>query len=194
MKTNPITLFMALCVLSAGALTPSANAADFYIKFDGIDGEVIDIGRENSIEVLAYSFGASNAATVRLGTGLTAGARGGKVNVQDISITKRVDGASPLIFLGCVKGTRFPSVVLSGLRSSSTGESVEYLTIKLTDVIVSSISAGAGGAEGTDGTTGDGSAYENISFKFSRVEVSVLNNKTGQPQKASWDLATNKGG
>jgi type VI secretion system secreted protein Hcp len=71
--------------------------------------------------------GASNSAAHTWAAG---GA--GKVNMQDVSLTRYADGQSPLFFDAVARGQHLPTVVLvDGL-----------VTITLTDVLISSYSTG----------------------------------------------------
>jgi type VI protein secretion system component Hcp len=70
--------------------------------------------------VLAWSWGASNSGSIGPGS------PPGKVNVQDLALTRNTDGQSPLFFSYMAKGTHLPTVVLV---DGST-------TITLTDAIV----------------------------------------------------------
>ncbi|HYZ71955.1 MAG TPA: type VI secretion system tube protein Hcp, partial [Chthoniobacterales bacterium] len=66
-------------------------AVDMFLKINGVDGESKDKAHSKQIDVLAWSWGLSNTGSAHVG----GGAGSGKVNVQDISITKWVDSASP---------------------------------------------------------------------------------------------------
>ena len=66
-------------------------STDAFLKLGDLKGESIVDGHEDEIQVLAWSWGMTQAGTTHEGTGGGAG----KVNVQDISITKTADTASP---------------------------------------------------------------------------------------------------
>ena len=59
-------------------------AVDMFLKIAGVDGESKDKSHPMEIDVLAWSWGLSNSGSAHVG----GGAGAGKVNVQDISITK----------------------------------------------------------------------------------------------------------
>jgi type VI protein secretion system component Hcp len=69
--------------------------------------------------------------------GGTSGARSGRLETQDISVTKDVDQASPNLMLACETGRVLPSVTLE-IRTTG-GDSREYLVIKMTNVVIASI-------------------------------------------------------
>jgi len=162
---EPYTPFIAL-----GTET-TAMAVDMFLKLDGIKGEASDAKHKEEIDVLAWSWGLSQSGTTHTGTGGGAG----KVNVQDISFTKWVDKASPVLFLDCASGKHIKEALLTVRKAGD--KPLEYLTIKLSDLIVSSISTGGSGGE--DRLT------ENVTLNFAKVQVSY----TPQKKDGSGDVA-----
>jgi len=157
-------------------------AMDQFIKFDGIKGESKDSKHATDIDVLAWSWGASNSASFGQGQGGGAG----KVNIQDLSITKYVDSASPTLLQMCCNGKHIKD---ANLFVRKMGEHpLEYIKITLTDVIVSSISTGGSGGE--DRLT------ENISLAFAKVKfVYTPQDDKGAASPAitsGWDLLKNE--
>jgi type VI secretion system secreted protein Hcp len=65
-------------------------AVDMFIKIDDIKGESIDKTHKGEVQVLAWSWGATQSGSTHTGTGGGAG----KVNVQDLSFTKYIDKAT----------------------------------------------------------------------------------------------------
>src|SRR5919197_1518553 len=82
-------------IIAALSLTLSSYsmAVDMFLHVDGIKGESRDAQHKDDIDVLAWSWGASNSGSAHMG----GGGGSGKVNVQDLSITKYVDKSSPLL-------------------------------------------------------------------------------------------------
>ena len=64
------------------ATTPALAASDYLLQLDPVQGQGQDAAAPQSIEVESFSWGASNAGAMATGGG------SGKVNVQDISMTK----------------------------------------------------------------------------------------------------------
>jgi type VI secretion system secreted protein Hcp len=183
MKTHLLKSVIAVILLAvASSIQAADQGASFFLKIDGVQGESTIPGHLNEIDVLAYSFGASNSGS----TGTGGGGGAGKANFQDLSLTKRVDGTSPVLLLACASGQHFGTVELKGVRGKNT-KMEEYLIIKLTNVLVSSVSAG-----GTDG--GDASA-ENISFNFEKIQFIVRktnpNGTLGAPVTMTWNVSSN---
>jgi type VI secretion system secreted protein Hcp len=71
-------------------------AVDAFLKVSNIQGESQDSGFTNQIEVLSFSWGASQPAHVAGG-----GQGSGKASLGDLTITKRYDKSSPPLFAAC---------------------------------------------------------------------------------------------
>lgn len=157
-------------------------AVDMFIKIGDLKGESKDSVHGGEIDVLAWSWGMSNSGTAHTGGGSGAG----KVNVQDISLTKYIDLASPDLMLACCNGKHIPEATLTVRKAGETP--LEYLKIKLTDVLVTAVSTGGSGGE--DRLT------ENVTLNFAKVNVDyVEQTEKGTPggkPKMGWDVAANK--
>ncbi len=142
-------------------------AVDMFLKLEGIDGEAQDKAHKKEIDVLAWSWGLSQSGTFHTGGGGGAG----KANFQDISVTKWVDLASPLLMLYCASGDHFPEAVLTIRKASgSKAPPLEYMKITMEKVMVTSVSTGGSGGE--DRLT------ENISLNFQAIRVEYTSQKT----------------
>jgi type VI secretion system secreted protein Hcp len=160
-------------------------ASDMFLKLDGpkMEGEAQDAEHKGEIDVLAWSWGMSQSGTTHLGPGGGAG----KVNVQDISITKYVDSATHALMKCCFTGKHFEKAVLTVRKASGEDKPLEYLIIKMQDLIVTSVSTGGSGGE--DRLT------ENISLNFAKVHVSYTP-QTGSGggeavKKYGWNVPAN---
>ena len=85
------------------------------------------------IEVLSWSWGASQAGSGGAGAGGAAGRL-----VGHVTIVKRIDKATPLLFKRCSDGTVLPLATVELARS---GGGLTYLKYELNSVLVSSIAA-----------------------------------------------------
>ena len=158
-------------------------AADMFLKLDGVTGEAQDAKHSGEIEVLAWSWGMSQSGTMHTGTG----GGGGKVSIQDLVVTKHIDKSSPVLMLYCSTGKQFKDGLLT-VRKAGGDDPLEYLKIKMTEVIVTSYNTG--GAGGNDLLT------ENISLNFGEVDVEYQpqkqdGSKDGGPIKYGWDVPKN---
>jgi type VI secretion system secreted protein Hcp len=135
-------------------------AGDIFIKIGDIKGESQADGHKDEIELMSWSWGATQSGSTQSLTGSTAG----KVNVHDLTFTKLVDVATPNLVKAVCGGTAYKEALLVCQKSAGNGKpKVPYLKIKLGNVLISSYSTG--GAGGSDETT------ETISLNFGKVEL-----------------------
>ncbi|HEX3695227.1 MAG TPA: type VI secretion system tube protein Hcp [Polyangia bacterium] len=132
-------------------------AVDMFMKIDDIKGESVDKTHKDEIQVLAWSWGMSQSGTTHAGPGGGAG----KVNVQDLSFTKYIDTSSPNLIKMCCNGKHFKQALLTVRKAGE--HPLEYLKIKLLDVLISNVSTGGSGGE--DRLT------ENVTLNFGKFEV-----------------------
>lgn len=156
-------------------------AVDMFIKIAEVEGESRDKAHAKSIDVLSWSWGMSNSGSAHVG----GGAGAGKVNVQDLSFTKYVDSASPKLMLACCNGKHFDDAVLTVRKAGEFP--VEYIKIKMTELMVTAVSTGGSGGE--DRLT------ENVTLNFAKVHVDYVpqdaKGKAGTAIPMSWDIAAN---
>jgi len=158
-------------------------AMDIFLQITGPDvkGESRDSILKDAIDVLAWSWGASQSGTTHVGGGGGAG----KANFQDLSLTKYVDAGTNVLLTGLAKGTHFTKAVLT-LRKSGEGQK-PYLIITMEEVMVTSLSTGGSGGE--DRLT------ENVTLNFAKVTVDYKKQDTkgvlSDGPKFSWDIEGN---
>jgi type VI secretion system secreted protein Hcp len=158
-------------------------AVDMFLKIDGIKGEARDGKHGDEIDVLAWSWGMSQSGTAHLG----GGAGAGKVSVQDLSVTKYIDSASADLMLACCNGKHFKEALLTVRKAGETP--VEYIKVKMEEVLIGSISTGGSGGE--DRLT------ENVTLNFAKVSVDyTAQDEKGKakspPLSMTWDIAKNQ--
>ena len=157
-------------------------AVDIFLKLDGIKGEAQDAKYKDEIDVLAWSWGASQSGTTHMGGGSGAG----KVAVQDLSITKYIDKSSPTLFQHCCTGKHISKGELIVRKAGD--KPLEYLKVELKDIIVSHVSMGGSGSE--DRQT------ENITLNFrefhTKYAVQNKDGSKGAETEVKWDIAANQ--
>ena len=158
-------------------------AVDIFIKIGDIKGESQDKTHKDEIEVLNWSWGMSQSGNMHTGTGGGAG----KVSIQDLSLTKFVDKATPNLMMHCSSGKHVPKVTLT-VRKAGGDSQVEYLIINLEEVLISSLSTGGSGS--------DDRLIENITLNFAKVTVDYQpqkadGTKDGGPIKYGWNIREN---
>jgi type VI secretion system secreted protein Hcp len=130
---------------------------DMFLKLDKIKGEAKDDTHKDEIDVLAWSWGAHNSGHAHFG----GGAGAGKVSVQDISITKWVDLASTSIEQAVCTGQHIDTATITVRKAGE--KPLEYLTITLKEVFITSFSNGGSG--------GEDKLTENITLNFASFKT-----------------------
>lgn len=157
-------------------------AVDMFMKIDAVKGESIDAKHGGEIEVLAWSWGMSQSGTMHQGPGGGAG----KVSIQDLSFTKYVDSASPHLMKACATGQHYKAATLVVRKAGGTP--LEYITIKMAEVLISSVSTGGSGGE--DRLT------ENVTLNFAEVKFNYVpqdaKGGAGTAIPMGYDIASNK--
>ncbi len=156
-------------------------AMDMFIKIGDIKGESKDSKHKEKIDVLAWSWGLSNSGNAQVG----GGAGAGKVNVQDLSFTKYIDSATCPLMLAASNGKHYKEALLIVRKAGE--KPLEYVKIKMEDVLITSVSTGGSGGE--DRLT------ENVSLNFAKVSVDYTPQKQDGSADTtipySWDIAAN---
>ena len=132
-------------------------AADIFLDIPPIKGEAKDKTHGGKMDVIAWSWGMSNSGSAHVG----GGAGSGKVNVQDLSVTKWVDSASCDLMKACCNGKHFDTATLIVRKAGE--KPLEYITITMNEVMVVGVSTGGSG--GGDRLT------ENVTLNFAKVKV-----------------------
>jgi type VI secretion system secreted protein Hcp len=108
------------------------------IKIGGIEGESAIGGHLKEIDVLHWNWGLTQSASAHVATG----AGSGSADVKDLTITKYVDKASPILFQECHKGSDQKEATLTLLKVGGKAP-VEFVKIKMTGtVFISSVHTG----------------------------------------------------
>jgi type VI secretion system secreted protein Hcp len=157
-------------------------AVDYFLKLDGIDGESTDDKHKGEIEVESFSWGLANTAEA------TSTGRGtGKVAFQDFHFVSQVSKASPKLMLACASGEHIKEAILTSRKAGK--EQLEFLIVKMTDVLVSSYQSG--GAASSEIVPTD-----QISLNFAKLEFEYkaqkLDGSLDSPVSGGWDLKKNE--
>lgn len=161
-------------------------ALNMHLKLEGgsvtFEGESKQAGHEKEVEVLAWSWGASQSGSFAHG----AGGAAGKVNMQDISITKYIDKSSTAFLKALVGGDHIGDVTLAISKVGNGKQNNDYWKMKLSPAMVTSYSTGGSGGEDL--------LTENISLGFAKFEIEYfMQDDTGAVSSAgtiSYDVAT----
>jgi type VI secretion system secreted protein Hcp len=132
-------------------------AVDFFLKLEGIDGDVTDKNHEKWIEIQSFSWGVTNAVS----QGATGGGGAGKAAPADFTLQLPFSSASPMLFQKIVSGQSISDGTLA-VASFIKDQATDFLTWKMSDVLITSYQV-----EGAD----DG-PFEQIALNFTKIEVS----------------------
>lgn len=156
-------------------------AVDMFLKIEGVKGESHDKKHEDQIDILAWSWGMSNSGSSHVGGGGGAG----KVNVQDLHVTKWLDKSSCDLLYACASGKHYKKAELFVRKAGE--QPLEYLTVTMEDVFITSVTTGGSGGE--DRLT------ENMTINFAKVKTDYKQQKpdgSGVPAGSfGWDVKAN---
>lgn len=158
MKRSILIMALVAAITAAGVSTASA-AQDIFLKIDGVQGESADRAHPNEINVLEWSWGATNSSVVRAG-----GAGAGKATFNDLTVSKYVDSASPALVSAVSTGKTFKNLTLTVRRGGNLP--IDYLTLTLTDVLVTGMSI--------ENSAGEDSVIETIKFNYGTYAYSYV--------------------
>jgi len=155
-----------------------------YLKLGNVKGNVTASGYEGQIAVMSVHFGV--ARSVSMEPGNVSNREASKPSLSEITITKLADNSVAALFKESLTGSSGQEATITFVRTG-TDKVQDFMTYKLSDCIISSYSISA---------QGDEEPIENISLSFSAIEVSYkdhdASNKTGNPQRAAYNIVTAK--
>jgi type VI secretion system secreted protein Hcp len=156
-------------------------AVDMFLKIDTVSGESVPM--KDHIDILTWTWGMTQSAT----THTSQGGGAGKVNVNDITITKHIDKASPVLIKACCTGQHFKTASVI-VRKAGGDKALDYLTLNLEDVLVSGYS--------TAGAGSDDRIVETITLNFGRFKIEYkpqgnLGSIQGGKVTSGFDIAAN---
>src|SRR5579864_3233038 len=132
-------------------------AVNAYLVIDGINGP--STSKTNAIDILSFSFGASQTAVYGVGASGKE-AKAGRADFSNLSIMKVTDKTSPFLFEDCVKARILPKLTLF-YDKPVKGEQKDYFKVTLKDGLVTSHQL-SGSNENPS---------ESVSFAFQAVEI-----------------------
>jgi type VI secretion system secreted protein Hcp len=160
-------------------------AADYYLQLDGIRGESSDSKHAGWIECTSvnWSIHQPKSATASTSGGHTAE----RAELTEISISKLIDLASPMLAQLCACGKTIPKAKLEMQRADGQGEPIKYFEVELENVLIAHVAPNF---------SGGGQPVENLGLKFSKVRWRYTQQKISGGSSGNtaggWDLATNR--
>ncbi|MEL6479163.1 MAG: type VI secretion system tube protein Hcp [Pseudomonadota bacterium] len=161
-------------------------AVDALLKIEGKDikGESKIDGHEDEIDIYSWTWGMTQSGTFHTGKGGGAG----KVNVQDLTVTKYVDSSTPDFMMHCCNGAHIPSATLTIRKSGE--QPIDYVVIELTKVMVTSVQPA--------GAPGDELVMEQVTFNFAEFKITYTaqedDGAAGAQFDCAWNIESNRAG
>jgi type VI secretion system secreted protein Hcp len=167
-----------------GGQALNSGRAQGFLTIDGIKGESTDSKHAGAIDIQSFSFGVTNSGSIG---SIGGGAGAGKASFSSFKFNKLYDASSPALFEGTATGEHFKTATFAFRRSG--GEQAEFLTIKLSDVLVTGYQQGG---------TKEPPLLEAVSLDAAKVEIDYKPQKAdgslGTSIRGSYDLKENKAG
>ena len=152
-----------------------------YLKLPDIDGESRRADHEDEIDIVDIQWGMAQSSGMQIGSGRTKS----RATVEPISMSKSYDASSPYIALACMQGKSFDEVVIS-FRKDSGDVHLDYLTITLTNVAISSYNMSSAGEEILDHFS---LSFENIKVLYT---MQADDHSKGDEHEIEYDVSAGK--
>jgi len=134
-------------------------AVDYFLKIQGIQGESKDGKHGKEIDVLSFSWGATQPGTFADSSGGSAG----KVSMSDLSFTMQTCKATTELMAACASGKHFEQAILYCRKSTGDGGQQEYMTWTFAPIIIASYQTG--------GSNGSEIPIDSVSINYGKVKV-----------------------
>lgn len=180
---------LGLSGVAPGTVTASVDSeresptnTQLFLRLDEIKGELSDRNNEGAIEVIGWSWGASNPGSMHEPRGGGAG----RSRFQDITVTKRADLATPILWRHLATGRTIAS---GSLHVHGGNENpIEYLVIELEQILIRDISTG--------GSTDTDRPIEEVSLNFAQFTITYTpqepDGTPGPEVEMGYDIARNE--
>jgi type VI secretion system secreted protein Hcp len=193
MKTNIKNMIKAMALPACAALALLASAANseaaVFAKYDGVDGSSADIDHKDWIVLESVTAPIVRETVVDPETGVVSNR--GDVVFGDIVLVKKVDKSTTKLIFEVCHGEFSKEVEIHVCTSTSAGgrsstSEQPYIIYKLKDAVISSYKLI---------TNADGTAYEEITLGYTKVEWTYVafdpktGAKIGEPVTVVSDLA-----
>ena len=153
-----------------------------YLKLSGITGEATADGHKDEIDVISWSWNASNSGSFHMGPG----GGSGKASISDLNIVKFVDASSTEVLKCCMTGKHLDEAKLFVRKAGD--KPLEYMVITLTKVLITGVQ--------TSGAQASDRLQETIALNFAQMKVDydTQNDKGGKGKHYSmgYSVSENK--
>jgi type VI secretion system secreted protein Hcp len=108
-------------------------AVNYFLKLDGVPGEVADVFHQNQIRLLNWSWRTHNLSSVTKGGGSGAG----KVNFDDFTFMSHFDRSSTQVFKRICMGMHIGSGIVTAEKAGALG--LPWLEMKFKRLFITNI-------------------------------------------------------
>ena len=155
------------------------------LDLPGVAGECLLTGFADKIECLSYS----HAVAMQMTSDVSNKERtSGKPNVQDFTISKYMDKASPVLNQACCEGRKIGDATITVGRNEA-GAVMPLMVYTLKDAMVSSVSAASSGGD---------KPSETLTLNFTAIQWDYTTQKPDSSKEGNaagkWDMKTNTAG
>lgn len=161
--------------------TATQAVEPIYVQIEGIEGESQHKNHRGWIEAEAFSQGVTMTGSTHTGGGGGAG----RVNFQPITLIKRLDIASPQIWLKLLQGRAVNKVTIEFFQDAN--DQYPFFKIELKNALFVSVQQGE--------TTDAGEYLEEVQIEFAEIEMTVVQPREdggqGAEASAGWNLPQN---
>ena len=153
-------------------------AVNAYCVIKGIEGPSTSL--KNGIDILSFSFGASNTAV--FGSASSGGeSRAGRADVSNVTIMKVTDKTTPMLFNACTIGDYIAEVDVLYHKAMGPNKQECYYKLHMEKVIITSVQTSGSNENPT----------ESVSFAFAKIKVSYNPEEGGKLKgfvEKGWDV------
>lgn len=143
-------------------IPPPSSDGTIHIQLEGVKGESTNQDHKGELRVESFRWGMSIPSSSRSSGG---GGGAGKVSFSDLHLSLNTSSASPALLDYLATGKHIPTAVITYTESGQDGGVYDALTIKLSDILVSSYR--------TRGDTSNG-VVNDVALKFRTGEFTVV--------------------
>jgi type VI secretion system secreted protein Hcp len=158
----------------------------YFLRIDGVQGESADARHQGWIDAESWSWGETHPGPGGP-PGAGAGAGAGRVQVHDLHVVAHFGRASPRLLVACASREHFRQAELAAVRTG--GAQQEFLTLTLSDVVVTAYQTGGSAVGGLAPT-------DQLALGFGKIVVEYRPQKAdgslAAPVKGGWDVRANR--
>ena len=182
MKYWQVTIAVVLGILAIGSSNSFAASDPIYMNFPNIQGDTITKGFENQIQLDSFQWGVGRAISSPPGSGIR---EAGAPSISEITVTKLMDKASPLLLQSSLVGQAVGPVTITFVKDSGTGP-IRYAQYTLENVLISGYSVSSGGDNPSESLS---LSFTKIAFMFTPTNP---DGTPGTPVQTTYDITLGK--